>query len=133
MLNDLRAENTPMNVQPEPVMETYKEFITKVRQQPDEHLDGSIQDYEEEIREMEEEERCLRAELEQEMKDLKKYVELLPEDCEKAIERYEEAKENLEERMDEVREIVSGKRAFAAVLRYESARRLMTETLQMTW
>jgi ElaB/YqjD/DUF883 family membrane-anchored ribosome-binding protein len=127
------AEKNPMKVGPEPLMKTYQEFITKVRQKPDQHLDGSIRLCEEEIREMEEEERCLRAELEQEMKDLKKYVELLPEDCEKAIERYAEAKENLEGRMDEVREIVSGKRAFAAILRYESARRLMTETLHMTW
>jgi archaellum component FlaC len=122
-----------MKVGPEPLMKTYQEFITNVRQQPDEHLDGSIQDCEEEIREMEEEERCLRAELEQEMKDLKKYVELLPEDCGKAIERYAEAKENLEERIDEVREIVSGKRELVAILRYEAARRLMTETLHMTW
>jgi hypothetical protein len=113
-------------------MKMYKELITKVRQQADEYLDGSIRDCEEEIREMEEEARCLRAELEQEMKDLKRYVELLPENCEKAIERYEEAKENLEGRMDEVREIVSDKRTFVAILRYESARRLMTETLRIT-
>jgi ElaB/YqjD/DUF883 family membrane-anchored ribosome-binding protein len=133
LLESDRFVNTSMNVKPEPLMKTDQAFITRVRQEPDECLDGSIRDCEEEIREMEEEDRCLRAELEQEMKDLKKYVELLPENCEEAIERYEEAKENLEGRMDEVREIVSGKKAFVAIMRYESARRLMTETLHMTW
>jgi hypothetical protein len=121
-----------MNVEPEPLKKMYKEFITKVRNQPDECLDRSIRECEEEIREMEEEARCLRAELEREMKDLKKYVELLPENCEKAIERYEEAKENLEGRMEEVRAIVSDRRTFLAILRYESARRLMTETPRLT-